>query len=114
MIVCVAAAAACTAFGMLLASISSSSEAASGLATFVILLMCSVGGAWFPVSLMPEFVQNLSRLTIVYWAMEGFDQVLWLNASIADLLPTLGVLAGMTALVMAVAVWRFNRGNIFA
>lgn len=114
MIVCVAAAAACTAFGMLLASISSSSEAASGLATFVILLMCSVGGAWFPVSLMPEFIQNLSRLTIVYWAMEGFDQVLWLNASIADLLPTLGVLAGMTALVMAVAVWRFNRGNIFA
>lgn len=112
-LVCVFAAAACTAFGMLLASIASSTEAANGLSTFIILLMCSVGGAWFPVSLMPESIQHLSRLTIVYWAMEGFDQVLWLNGSLTDLLPTLGILAGITAGIMAIAVWRFNRGNLF-
>ena len=112
-LVCVVAAGACTAFGMLLASISSSSEAANGLATFVILLMCSIGGAWFPVSLMPEIIQNLSRFTIVYWAMEGFDQVLWMDATLAELLPTLGVLMGFTAVVMAFAVWRFNRGKLF-
>ena len=46
--------------------------------------------------------------------MEGFDQVLWLNGSLTDLLPTLGILAGITAGVMAIAVWRFNRGNLFA
>jgi ABC-2 type transport system permease protein len=113
-IVCTFAAAACTAFGMLLASVVSSAEAANGLSTFVILLMCSVGGAWFPVSMMPQFIQHLSHLTVVYWAMEGFDQVLWLNGSFADLLPTLGVLAGITAGIMAIAVWRFNRGNLFA
>jgi ABC-2 type transport system permease protein len=112
-LVCVVAAAACTAFGMLLASLSSSMEAAQGLATFIILLMCSVGGAWFPVSLMPHFIQQLSKLTIVYWAMEGFDQVLWLNASLADLLPTLGILVATTAAVLSVAVWRFNRSNLF-
>ncbi|MEO6001619.1 MAG: ABC transporter permease [Opitutus sp.] len=112
-LVCVVAAGACTAFGMLLASVSSSSEAASGLATFVILLMCSVGGAWFPVSMMPHFIQQLSKLTIVYWAMQGFDQVLWLNAPLVELFPTLGVLIGMTAVVMGIAVWRFNRSNLF-
>lgn len=113
LVTCVFAAAACTSFGMLLASVAPSMEAANGLSTFVILLMCSVGGAWFPVSLMPEFIQQLSRLTIVYWAMEGFDQVLWLNGTIRDLAPTLGVLAGITAVIMSIAVWRFNRGNLF-
>jgi ABC-2 type transport system permease protein len=113
LLVCVFAAAACTAFGMLLAAITSSPEAASGLATFVILLMCAVGGAWFPVTLMPEIIQQFSKLTLVYWAMEGFTQVLWANASLVELLPTLGVLGGMAALIMAIAVWRFNRGNIF-
>jgi ABC-2 type transport system permease protein len=112
-LVCVVTAAACTAFGMVLASVASSMEAASGLATFVILLMCSVGGAWFPVSLMPHAIQQLSKLTIVYWAMEGFDQVLWMDASFGDLLPTLGILLGITAGVMAIAVWRFNRSNLF-
>ncbi|MFZ5497372.1 MAG: ABC transporter permease [Verrucomicrobiota bacterium] len=113
LLMCAFAAAACTAFGMLIASVASSPEAASGLATFLILLMCAVGGAWFPVTFMPEFIQQLSRLTIVYWAMEGFAQVLWANASLAELVPTLGILGGITAAVMAVAVWRFNRGNIF-
>lgn len=113
LLVCAFAAAACTAFGMLLAAVTNSPEAASGLATFLILLMCAVGGAWFPVSLMPEVVQQFSKLTLVYWAMEGFAQVLWANASFIELLPTLGILGGMSAAVMAVAIWRFNRGNIF-
>ncbi len=113
LLICAFAAAACTSFGMLLAAISSSQEAASGLATFLILLMCAIGGAWFPVTLMPEFIQQISKLTLVYWAMEGFSQVLWANASFMELLPTLGFLGGITAVVMTIAVWRFNRGKIF-
>ncbi len=113
LLVCLFAAAACTAFGMLLAAVSSSPEAASGLATFLILLMCAIGGAWFPVTMMPAIIQQFSKLTLVYWAMEGFSQVLWSNATLLELLPTLGILGGMTALVMAVAIWGFNRGKLF-
>ncbi len=113
LLVCAFAAAACTAFGMLVAAVSSSPEAASGLSTFLILIMCAIGGAWFPVALMPESIQQASKLTLVYWAMEGFSQVLWAQATFLELLPTLGILGGMTALVMTVAVWRFNRGKIF-
>lgn len=113
LLVCAMAAAACTAVGMVIASLASSPEAASGLATFVILLMCAVGGAWFPVTFMPEFIQQVSKLTLVYWAMEGFAQVLWANASLAELASTLLILAGMAAAMMVVAVWRFNRGKVF-
>jgi len=112
-LVCVFAAGACTAFGMLLAAVAPSAEAARGLATFLILLMSAIGGAWFPVSFMPEFIQQISRFTLVYWSMEGFDQVLWANASFLELLPTLGILAAITAGVMAIAVWQFNRSKIF-
>ena len=112
-LVCTFAAAACTAFGMLLAAVAPSAEAARGLATFLILLMSAIGGAWFPVSFMPEFIQRISKFTLVYWSMEGFDQVLWANASFVQLLPTLGILGGIAAGVMAVAVWRFNRGALF-
>jgi ABC-2 type transport system permease protein len=112
-LVCVFAAAACTSFGMLIAAVSPTPESARGLSTFVILLMCAIGGAWFPVSFMPEFIQRFSRLTLVYWSMEGFSQVLWARAGVADILPTLGWLSLMTAVVMGFSVWRFNRGRIF-
>jgi ABC-2 type transport system permease protein len=113
LLVCVFAAAACTSFGMLIASVSPTPESARGISTFVILLMCAIGGAWFPVSFMPEVIQRFSKFTLVYWSMEGFSQVLWSNASLAELLPTLGILAIITALVMGVSVWRFSRGRIF-
>jgi ABC-2 type transport system permease protein len=112
-LVCLFASAACTAFGMLLAAVSPSPEAARGLGTLVILLMSAIGGAWFPISIMPEYLQRISKLTLVYWSMEGFQQVLWANASFGEILPTLGILAAIAAVVMGVAVWRFNRGKIF-
>jgi ABC-2 type transport system permease protein len=113
LLVCVFAAAACTSFGMLIASVSPTPESARGISTFVILLMCAIGGAWFPVSFMPEFIQKFSKLTLVYWSMEGFSQVLWSNDSLSELLPTLGILALITAVVMGFSVWRFRRGRIF-
>jgi len=112
-VICTAAAAACTAFGMLLAAISPTAAAANGLATFLVLTMSATGGAWFPVSFMPEFMQRIAKFTLVYWSMEGFAQVLWAQQSLLQILPTVGVLLGIAAGVMAVAVWRFSRGPIF-
>ncbi len=113
MLVCIFAAAACTSFGMLLAAVSSSPEAASGLATFLIMLMSAIGGAWFPITFMPEFIQQFSKLTLVYWSMEGFSAVLWAGQSFVQILPILAILGAITAGVMSIAIWRFNRGKIF-
>lgn len=112
-LVCIFAAAACTSFGMLLAAIAPNAEAASGLATFLIMMMSALGGAWFPITLMPAFIQQFSKLTLVYWSMEGFSSVLWSGHNLLQILPILGILGGITAAVMTVAIWRFNRGRLF-
>jgi ABC-2 type transport system permease protein len=106
-------AAACTGFGMLVAAITRSAEAARSLATLLVITMSACGGAWFPVSFMPEFMQQAAKFTLVYWAMEGFGAVLWADAGLWQLLPIFGVLLGITAGVMGVAVWRFNRAPVF-
>jgi ABC-2 type transport system permease protein len=107
------AAAACSAFGMLIAAIAPNAAAASGIATFVVLSMSAVGGAWVPVSFMPGYIQHLSKVTIVYWSVEGFADVLWEGRTVIEVLPKVGILAGIAAGVMLVAVWRFNRGRLF-
>jgi ABC-2 type transport system permease protein len=112
-LVCVFAAAACTAFAMLVTALVPNAEAASGLATFVIMLMSAVGGAWFPLTFLPAFIQQISKFTLVYWSMEGFSAVLWAGQGFVQILPIIGVLAGIAAGVMTIAIWRFNRGKIF-
>ena len=113
LVVALCASIACTAFGMLLSAIAPNPAAASGLATFLILTMSAIGGAWFPTSFMPEFIQSISKLTLVYWSMEGFLAVLWAQKSIFEILPILGVLLGMAAVLNTFSIWRFNRGNLF-
>jgi ABC-2 type transport system permease protein len=108
------AAAACASFGMLIASIARTVEAANGLATLLILTMSAIGGAWFPLWMMPEFIQKAARFTIVYWSMQGFDFVLWNQAGISQLLPTLGVLTLISVGVMGLATWQFSRNRLFS
>jgi len=113
LVICTSVAAACTGFGMLLAAITRSAEAARSLATLLTITMSACGGAWFPVSFMPEFMQHVAKFTIVYWAIEGFGAVLWAGNTFAQLAPILGILLGTTAVVMTIAVWRFNRNHLF-
>jgi ABC-2 type transport system permease protein len=113
MLVCALAAANCIAFGLLIAAIMPNADASSGTATLFILLMSAIGGAWFPVSFMPQFIQRVSVCTPVYWAMRGFEQVLWSHDSWLQLLPTLGALAAIGAVVMTIAGWRLSRGRLF-
>lgn len=109
----IAAATACTAFGMLLAAVSKTSAQANGLGTFLILAMSSVGGAWFPTSFMPSYIQSLSKITLVFWSMDGFLQVLWRQAGTMDILPNVGVLLGMAVFLTTISVWRFKKGHVF-
>jgi ABC-2 type transport system permease protein len=111
--VTLAAAAACSAFGMLIVAVAPSHSAASGLATFLVISMSAVGGAWFPVSFMPSYIQAISKLTLVYWSVEGFTDVLWAGQPLIAVLPKVGALAAITAIVMIVAIWRFSRNRMF-
>lgn len=109
----IASSIACTAFGMFLASFTKTSAQANGLGTLLILTMSAVGGAWFPVSMMPETIQFFSKFTITYWSIEGFLAVLWRGSGFMEILPYLGVLLGIGVVVNIISYFNFKRGNIF-
>ena len=111
-LIILAAASASTAFGMLIAAFSKTSAQANGLGTFLILTMSAIGGAWFPTFILPHFIQVLSKGTIVYWSVEGFLAVLWRNATTLEILPYVGILLGISAVVNFVSVMQFKKGNV--
>jgi ABC-type multidrug transport system permease subunit len=64
LLICLTAASACVAFGILLAALAPTAAAANGMGTLLILTMSAVGGAWWPTSFMPQFMQQLSCFSI--------------------------------------------------
>ncbi len=111
--VALASAAACSAFGLFVVAIAPNADAASPIATFIVLSMSAIGGAWFPVSFMPDYIQSFSKLTLVYWSVEGFTDVLWASRPLSAVLPHIGILTGIAAAVMAFSIWRFRRNRMF-
>ena len=105
--------AACTSFGMLIASISKTPAQANGIGTLTIIAMSAIGGAWFPVSFMAESVQIFSRLTVVYGSVEAIMLVMFEGKNLIQLLPVLGVLTLISMLVLVVSLWRFKKGDLF-
>jgi ABC-2 type transport system permease protein len=112
-LVIIFAAMACTSFGMLLASVCKTAAQANGLGTFLILTMSSVGGAWFPTSFMPSYIQAFSKMTLVYWSMDGFLQVLWRGAGTIDILPNLGALLLIASIITGFSIVQFKKGHVF-
>ncbi|MGJ3243673.1 MAG: ABC transporter permease [Opitutales bacterium] len=107
------AAVAATSFGMLIAAISRTTGQANGLATFLILIMSAIGGAWWPVFFMPETIQFFSRLTLVYYAADAFQAILWGNRGLGELWINQLALIFMAVVIMAIAVWRFEKSRLF-
>jgi ABC-2 type transport system permease protein len=112
-LVIIAASTACTGFGMFLSSISKTSSQANGWGTLLILTMSAIGGAWFPISFMPGYIQFFSKLTLVYWSVDGFLAVLWRGAGLIEILPNLLILFGIAILINIISIFNFRKGNVF-
>ena len=64
-------------FGLLAATIGKSETQGRAISFMLIIFMLATGGAWFPMSRMPGFVQTIATYLPVRWAVEGFDATTW-------------------------------------
>jgi ABC-2 type transport system permease protein len=108
-LVAAATCAACTGFGIFIATVGRTQKQIEGISTLVILLMSSLGGSWWPLFITPTWMQVAGHFTINAWAMDGFLGVLAYNLSIRDILLPLGVLFGVAAVLIALSVVFFRR-----
>ncbi len=111
MIVIIASSAAAVSFGMIITSMAKSLNQVNGIATLLILVMSALGGSWFPVSLLPDWMQFLSKFTITYWSVEAFLQVLWRNASFTMIAQHVSVLLSLAFIVNFYSLIRFRNGH---
>jgi ABC-2 type transport system permease protein len=81
---------------------------ASGLSLLLTMILAPLGGAWWPISLSPKFMQIIGHVSPVAWAMDGFTALTYNGAYLADILVPLAVLLGMTILAFAIAIPRFR------
>jgi len=97
-----------TSLGILLVAVIRSRKQIHPITTLIILGSSAIGGSWFPLFMMPKAVQQVARITLVAWAMEGYNRLMILGGSLADVWVDIGVLILYGAVCFAVGLKLFR------
>ncbi|MCO6481264.1 MAG: ABC transporter permease [Flavobacteriales bacterium] len=110
-LVILATAYACSAFGVFLAAVAKSRQQVQGLSTLIILVMSGIGGSMIPLFFMPAFMQKIAVLSVNYWGIQGFFDVLWRELPLSDpaFLGRLAALVLIGTVLNAIAVAFFRK-----
>jgi ABC-2 type transport system permease protein len=78
------------------------------LGLLLTLVLASIGGAWWPMDISPQYLQIFGHVSPVAWAMDGFTALTYHGATLVDIWVPLAVLSGMTIVLFLIAIPRFK------
>ncbi len=97
-----------TALGLMVAALVKTAAQANAAGTISIMALASLGGAWWPIEITPDWMQQLSLAFPTGWAMRGFHDIITRGLGLSAIMLEVGVLVSFGLLFLAVGIWRFR------
>ncbi|MBE3561754.1 MAG: ABC transporter permease [Ktedonobacteraceae bacterium] len=99
-----------TGLGMLLVSLVKSRRQLTPVVTLTTLIASSIGGAWWPLWSEPQWMQQIAKIGITAWAIEGLNGVMIFGKSLAEVqFNILGLFGyGLICFLLALRLFRFQ------
>jgi ABC-2 type transport system permease protein len=95
-------------YGLLIAALGKTPQAARGLSILATLLMVMLSGAWIPSGLFPGWLQKATQLVPARWAMDGLDGMSWRGLGWQEAVLPVAILIAFAMLFGTIAVFRFR------
>lgn len=96
------------AFGLLIAALGGTPEGTRPIAVLATLLMVMLGGAWVPLFIFPQWLQNVALVMPTRWAVEGIDAMTWRGLGFEAILTPTAIVLAYAVLFGAIALNRFR------
>ncbi|MDZ4353712.1 MAG: ABC transporter permease [Arthrobacter sp.] len=94
---------------MMVGSVMDNDTAAAGVGVGGGLVLAGLGGCMVPPEFFPDTLAAISFATPHRWAYEALATIQRHDGSLGDVLPELGVLAGMAAALLVLGAWLLRR-----
>lgn len=95
---------------LMLVAFSDSSYMASTLGTLMITTTCMLGGCYWDIKMMPDFMQKAAYFVPQSWAMEAIGKM-QRDGSISDIGGNLIILAAFAAAFFLIAIYKFAKSK---
>ena len=97
-----------TGLGLLVAVHVKTVDQADSVSLLLVMIMSAIGGSWWPLSVQPQFMQDMAHFTITAWAMDGFYDLLYFDLGLAGILEEVKWLVLMMIIFFGIAIRRFK------
>lgn len=97
-----------TSLGMLLAALVRTYAQLDAMTTLIIMPLAGLGGAMWPIEIVPDFMQRIALWLPSGWAMKGFQDIVVRGFGLAEVLPAAGMLVLFGLAFLAIGVLRFK------
>ena len=81
---------------------------ASGLSLLLAITLAPLGGAWWPMEIVPDYMSIIGHISPIAWAMDGFNALIFENGDLASVLIPILVLLAIALLSFGLGIWRFR------
>ncbi len=92
-----------TALGLAMSTLVRTSGQAAGIRMLISLVLPPLGGAWWALDIVPQWMQQVGKISPVYWSQAAFSKMIFYGAHFPDILPSIAVL-----LVFAIVFFSFG------
>ncbi len=99
---------AATGLGILLVSVVKTRRQLSPIVTLVTLITSAIGGAWWPLFLEPTWMQQIAKIGITAWAMEGLNAIMIYGKGFSSAVPDIIGLLGYGLICFLIALRFFH------
>ncbi|MBA2175884.1 ABC transporter permease [Halobacillus locisalis] len=94
--------------GLFIAGFVQTTEQQAIYGNLIIFSTCMVAGVYWPVEIMPEFMQRIADFVPQTWALEGFAELSARAGTFTDILLPIAILLGFTVLFLSVGMKRMR------
>lgn len=96
--------------GTILSSIVKTSSQAGAFSVLISFVTSMVGGAWWPLEIMPKYLQNIGKLTPQYWAINGFNKIILRGFGLKEIMPnfTILIIYALVSLFLASLLFKYE------
>jgi ABC-2 type transport system permease protein len=98
--------AAVTGLATLIAALAKTERGVGGVGPVIVQVQALVGGAFFPVAILPAWLQWVRFLSVVGWAIEGWRRVQIEGMGVVGVLGPVAAMMAFAVVFYGVGVWR--------
>lgn len=90
-------------YGVVIGTMATTQEQSSIFGSISVVILAAIGGIWVPVFMMSDFMQMVSMLSPLSWALNGYYDVFLRNAGTIEIMPYVLTLTGFFLICITIS-----------